>query len=65
MDRLKKKMILRLKIDDFVKNEQYKVECVFPMVILSEFLTEQYKNDDHREDASHFITIKIGSFRPK
>ena len=33
----------------------YKVGCVFPMVISSEFRKGQYTDDDHREDASHFI----------
>ena len=30
------------------------VGCVFPMVILSEFRMDQYRDDDHREDALHF-----------
>ena len=30
------------------------VGFVFPMVILSEFCMEQYRDDDHREDALHF-----------
>ena len=32
-----------------------KMGCVFPMVIWSEFRMGQYRDDDHREDASHFI----------
>ena len=32
----------------------WKVECVFPMVIWSEFRLGQYRVDDHREDAPHF-----------
>ena len=29
--------------------------CVFPTVIWSEFRSDQYSDDDHRDDASHFI----------
>ena len=32
----------------------HKVGCIFPMVISSEFRMGQYRDDDHREDASHF-----------
>ena len=32
-----------------------KVACVFPMVISSEFRMRQCRDDDHREDAPHFI----------
>ena len=32
----------------------YKVG-IFPMVISSEFRMSQYRDDDHREDAPHFI----------
>ena len=32
-----------------------KVECVFPMVILSDFRMGQHKDDCHQEDAPHFI----------
>ena len=32
-----------------------KVRCIFPVVILSAFCMEQYRDDDHREDAPHFI----------
>ena len=34
-----------------------KVGCVFLMVIWSEFRMGQYRHDDHREDAPHFIII--------
>ena len=33
---------------------QYKVECVFPMVISSEFSMRQHRNENHQEDAPHF-----------
>ena len=33
---------------------QFKVGCVFPMVIWSEFRMGQYRDDDHREDTPHF-----------
>ena len=33
-----------------------KVGRVFPMVISSEFRMGQYRDDDHREYAPHFIT---------
>ena len=33
-----------------------KVERVFLTVIWSEFRMGQYRDDDHREDAPHFIT---------
>ena len=31
-----------------------KMRCIFPMAISSEFHMEQYKDEDHREDVSHF-----------
>ena len=31
-----------------------KVECIFPMVISSEFRMKHYRHDDHREDTTHF-----------
>ena len=34
---------------------RYKVGCVFTMVISSEFRVGQYRDDDHRVDASHFM----------
>ena len=34
-----------------------KVGCAFPMIILSEFRTRQYRDNDHREDALHFIKL--------
>ena len=43
----------------YVKN---KVECVFPVVIWSEFRMVQYRDDDHWEDAPHFIIIKTKIF---
>ena len=30
------------------------VECIFPMVISSEFRMRQHGDDDHREDTTHF-----------
>ena len=36
-----------------------KLECVVPMVILSEYRMVQYRNDDHREDAPHFTSKVI------
>ena len=33
----------------------YKVGCIYPMVILSEFRMGQNWDDDHRVDAPHFI----------
>ena len=35
----------------------YKVGCVFPMVIRSEFRMGQYRDNDHHEDALHFTFI--------
>ena len=32
-----------------------KVVCVFPMAIRSKFRTKQNRDDDHREDAPHYI----------
>ena len=32
-----------------------KVGCILPMVIWSEFRLGKYRDDNHREDASHFI----------
>ena len=31
-----------------------KVECVFPMVISSDFRMGQHRDDDHQKDAPHF-----------
>ena len=37
-----------------------KVGRAFPVVISSEFRMEQYRDDDHREDAPHFtLTVEI------
>ena len=33
----------------------YKVGYIFPMVVSSEFRRGQYRDDDHQEDAPHFI----------
>ena len=38
-----------------------KVECVFPMVILSEFRMRKCRDDDHKEDAPHFTFTLIAS----
>ena len=38
------------------------MECVFPVVIWSEFRMVQYRDDDHWEDAPHFIIIKTKIF---
>ena len=40
-------------IGKFFKNDT--VGCIFPMVISSEFRMDQHRDDDHREDAPHFI----------
>ena len=34
-----------------------KIGCAFQMVISPEFLMEQYRDDDHREDALHCINF--------
>ena len=39
-----------------------KVRCDFLMVISPEFGVGQYRDGDHREDASHFRPIPIYSF---
>ena len=31
-----------------------KVECIFPMVIWSDFFMADYRDDDHQESAPHF-----------
>ena len=36
-----------------------KVRCVFSMVIWPEFCMRQHRDDDHREDAPHFIKSKF------
>ena len=45
-------------IDCYCKPEDHigKVGGVFPIVIRPEFRTRQYRDNDHREDASHFKT---------
>ena len=35
------------------------VGCIFPMVISSEFRMGQYRDDDHCEDAPHFILNSV------
>ena len=40
-------------------HELSKVGCVSPMVIWSEFHIGQYKDGDHLEDASHFISLPV------
>ena len=40
---------------------KYKVGCIFPVVISSEFRMEQYRDDDYREDALH-CNISYSSF---
>ena len=35
------------------------VGCIFPMVISSEFRMGQYRDDDHSEDAPHFILNSV------
>ena len=42
-------------------NISCKVGCIFAMVNWSEFRMRQYRDDDHQEDASHFI-ISTGRF---
>ena len=39
--------------DKWIKKS--KVGCIFPLVISSEFRMGQYRDDNHREDAPHFI----------
>ena len=35
-------------------NDLYKVECVIPVVVSSEFRFRQHRDDDYQEDAPHF-----------
>ena len=37
---------------------KYKVRCVFPEVIWSKSRMVQYRDDDHREDALHFMELE-------
>ena len=46
----------------FIVISMSKVGCVFPIVIWFEFRVRQYRDDDHREDASHFTRFP-GRFR--
>ena len=39
---------------ELFENKGTKIGCIFPMVISSGFRMGQYRDDDHREDASHF-----------
>ena len=39
----------------YVEGQFGKAGCVFLMVIWSEFRTKQYRDDEHREDAPHYI----------
>ena len=46
---------------------KYKVECIFQMVISSEFRMGQYRDDDHRDYELHFIGEpqgKLVSYEP-
>ena len=36
-----------------------KVGCVFAIVLLSDFRMGQHRDDDHQEDASHFIKVQV------
>ena len=49
-----------------MSNEISKVECAFPMVILSEFRMGQYRDDDYRDEAPHFIesSVRFGFVNP-
>ena len=51
--------ISRIIIGDFIPG---KVGCVFVMVIWSEFRMEQYRDDDHREYATHFNFLCLNIF---
>ena len=37
----------------------HKAECVFTMVILSDFRMGQHRDDDHQEVAPHFMIWSI------
>ena len=43
-----------VKTSNQFRPKKFKVECVFRMIIWSEFRMVQYRDDDHREDAPHF-----------
>ena len=49
--------------NDIEKNETNvsKVGCVYPMVNWSEFRMGQYRDNDHREDTSHFNLSQLGT----
>ena len=38
---------------------QNKVECVYPIVIWSEFRIGKYRDDDNWEDAPHFRKLTV------
>ena len=46
------------------KFSNYKVGCIFPMVIWSEFRMGQYWDDDHREDAPQFTFNDMAALVP-
>ena len=48
--------------EEFICNID-KVGCIFPMVISSEFRMRQHRDDDHRDDAPHFIIFMISKSR--
>ena len=48
----------QLKLTNLLVLKTGKVGCIFPMVISSEFRMGQYRDDDHREDAPHFMNPK-------
>ena len=45
-----------------IQISQNKVECIFPMVISSDFCMRKYRDDDLREDAPHFISISNNNY---
>ena len=51
-------LILLVVSGKFPYTSNAKVECVFPMVISSEFRMRQHRDHDHREDTSHFTNDK-------
>ena len=49
---------INAQVDFQIEISQVKVQCALRMVISSEFRMGQYRLDDHREDASHFMNPK-------
>ena len=51
------KMLQKLGVlfDGEYDTNHVKVECVFPMVISSDFRVGQHRDDDYQEDAPHLI----------